>query len=66
MTIKLINPEPDPSVLKQVICRKCGVKLEYAPIDVVSKEIHDYGGGSDIFSYIKCPNCQFTIEVTRR
>ena len=66
MTIKIINPEPDPSVLKKVICRKCGVKLEYAPIDVISKEVSDYGGGSDTFSYIACPNCKNIVDVSRQ
>lgn len=66
MAVRIINPEPDPSVLKQVICRKCGVKLEYAPIDVTSKEVSDYGGGSDTYRYIECPNCKNKIDVSRQ
>ena len=65
MTIEIINEEPDPSVLKEVICSNCGVKLRYAPVDVKHDTHYDYGGGSDTYSWIKCPKCRNTIDVTR-
>lgn len=34
MTVKVINKTPDPRVLKRVVCRGCGVTLEYTPNDV--------------------------------
>lgn len=65
MAIKVLNDEPDPSVLKQVICGKCGVKLEYAPIDVKYKTYSDYSGGSDTDYYLPCPKCKTNISVSR-
>lgn len=58
MAVRVIEEKPDPSVVKQVICRNCGVKLEYTPQDV--KEGHrgrDISGGPDGNDYITCANC---------
>ena len=63
MTIKIINHEPSKEVVKQVICRNCGVTLEYTPNDTVQKSVGDYGGGHDINKSINCPKCSKTINV---
>jgi hypothetical protein len=31
--------------------------MEYVPADVMSKTVHDYGGGSDDYRYIICLKC---------
>ena len=63
MVIKVINPEPDPSVKKQLICHNCGVTLEYTPFDVRKEVVKDYTGSADTYSRIDCPNCQQVINV---
>lgn len=63
MTIKIVDEGPDPSVVKEVVCRNCGVKLSYTPNDVKLKVYRDYDGGSDSYKYIKCLKCNNTIVL---
>ncbi len=63
MTVKVLEEKPDPSVVKQVVCRQCGAKLEYVPIDVKSRSYKDYDGGSDSLSYVECPRCKQEVVV---
>lgn len=55
--VKIIDTKPHKSVVKEAICRTCGATLEYTPNDVETEIHRDYGGGSDTYSYIRCPNC---------
>lgn len=48
---------------KKVICKNCGVELGYLPIDVEKKTVTDYGGGTDTYSVIHCPNCRSVITL---
>ncbi|GEM_PF-2423949 len=34
MAVRAIKVEPDPSVVKRIVCPNCGVTLEYRPNDV--------------------------------
>lgn len=61
--IEIINATPHHSVTKEVICRNCGVTLRYTPHDVQKRTVSDYGGGRDVYNYIKCPNCCKEIGV---
>lgn len=63
MVVRVIDPGPDRSVVKDVVCRKCGAKLEYVPNDVKEKTVHDYGGGSDSYRWIDCPQCNNQVQV---
>ena len=63
MVVKVIDPGPDPSVVKRVVCRHCGAKLEYVPKDVTERLISDYGGGSDMYYWIDCPQCNHQVTV---
>jgi hypothetical protein len=63
MAIKIIDDKPHKSVVKKRICDNCGVTLEYTPNDVKTTTYQDYGGGSDSYDYITCPNCKRRIEV---
>lgn len=63
MAIKIVDEGPDPSVIKEVICKRCGVKLSYLPIDIETKNYRDIDGGSDSMSFITCPKCKNTIVV---
>lgn len=63
MAVRVIEEKPDPSVVKQVVCRTCGVKLEYVPQDVQSYQHTDYGGGTDTYKYITCPKCSEKVFV---
>jgi hypothetical protein len=63
--IEVIDEKPDPSVKRKVVCRKCGVKLEYVPLDI-RKSVHtDYSGTSDEYFWIDCPRCKEANEVKR-
>ena len=55
--VEVINTIPDKDVKKQIVCRNCGVTLEYLPFEV--KEYHgtDIGGGPDGQKWVDCPNC---------
>lgn len=65
MTIRIINPEPDKSVVRRCICRNCGVKLQFVPMDI-QKELHyDYTGDFDEYYFIQCPKCNKKIQVKR-
>lgn len=63
MTIKIVNETPDKSVVKQVVCKHCGVTLDYVPNDVITGTHYDYGGGSDNVYYIVCLNCKKDIYL---
>lgn len=53
----------DESVVKKVTCRKCASVLEYTLSEVQQYTSYDYGGGSDIVKYIKCPSCGHDVSV---
>lgn len=63
MTIKVIDETPDASVVKRVICRNCGVTLEYTPYDRYDYTTTDYTGDSDTYKSIDCPRCTTRITV---
>ncbi len=62
MVIKIVDEEPDPSVIKKTICKNCGIKIEFLPIDVLSKTLYSFGE-SEIYRYIPCPKCNSEITV---
>lgn len=66
MTVVVVDKGPDPSVVRKVVCPKCGATLEYTPRDVQRSISHDYDGGSDVRSYIRCPECKEYIDVKDR
>jgi DNA-directed RNA polymerase subunit RPC12/RpoP len=57
MAVKVVSTEPDPSVVKYAVCRNCGVRLEYLPMDVKEHHGTDIGGGPDGHEWIDCPQC---------
>jgi Pyruvate/2-oxoacid:ferredoxin oxidoreductase delta subunit len=61
--VQIIDATPHKSVVKEAICKNCGVTLQYVPNEVTSETHHDYGGGSDTYHYIKCPGCGKKTEV---
>ena len=63
--VDIIDPTPDPSVRKEVVCRHCGVRLSYIPRDIKVKRYTDIDGCSDAYNYIECPSCQTNITVKR-
>lgn len=43
---------------KRRTCNDCGAVIEYMPYEVESKvENESYGGGTDTYHYLTCPNC---------
>lgn len=63
MSIKIINVEPDGSVVKRCVCHNCGATLEYTPADTRKITRRDYTGDSDTYTVIDCPKCQWIIEL---
>lgn len=66
MAIRIIDTTPHKSVVKEVVCRNCGVTLEYTPADIQSVTVCDYRGDSDTYHHIKCPNCSHEQTVNYR
>lgn len=63
MAVKVVNPEPDPKVVRNATCLQCGSRLEYLPIDVQQKNHRDYSGVSDTHYWIDCPTCHNQVTV---
>ena len=64
--MKVIKKEPDKSVTRNIVCRSCGVTIEYVPIDV--KKLWsgtDMGGGHDCAEGFICPECGKEV-ITKR
>lgn len=61
--VEIINKEPHKSVVKEAICRNCGVTLAYVPADIKRDYESDYTGDKDYFNCISCPNCNKIIKV---
>ncbi len=61
--VRVIEETPDPSVVKQVICKNCGVKLEYVPADTKQHNGSDYSGDPSGYSWIDCPKCSNKVIV---
>lgn len=53
----------DKTKAKRLTHSSCGAVIEYFENEVVSKvEPEPYGGGSDTYHYLTCPNCGKTIR----
>jgi hypothetical protein len=65
MAVKVIDDKPDASVVKRVVCQKCGVTLEYLPQDVRKTTHTDYSGDTDEYFWVDCPNCKHANSVGR-
>ncbi len=63
MAVKVVKTEPDPKVVKRVVCGNCGATLEYVPRDVKSCHGTDYGGGPDGCEWVDCPNCKEDVVL---
>lgn len=61
--VKIVNLEPHPTVVKEIVCPNCGATLSYVPQDVQKRSYVDYGGDSDTSYWIVCPNCDHKISV---
>lgn len=64
MTVRIVDPTPDPKVEKFVSCTKgCGARLAYVPNDVKSYNGRDYSGGADGYEWIDCPQCGKKVVI---
>ena len=62
MAIRIINEVPDKSVLKQAICKMCGITIEYAPIDVLSRVVTCFDD-TETRRWVDCPKCKAQITT---
>ena len=63
MAIKVINPTPDPELVKRISCKSCGARLEYMPIDVLTSKYKDISGCGSGDDYIVCPCCSKWVII---
>ena len=63
LVVRIVETVPHHTVVKRQICKKCGVTLEYVPLDVKYYDKSDYTGDSDRYYYITCPTCGHTVLV---
>lgn len=61
--VQVVDPVPDPSVVKYTLCRHCGVRLSYVPADVKKDYTTDYLGSRGYYYYIDCPKCTNQVCV---
>lgn len=61
--VQIVQKEPHKSVVKEAICRKCGVTLSYVPLEVKEDYTSDYLGDKDYYNYIECANCKKEVRV---
>jgi hypothetical protein len=64
MAVRVIDPTPDPQVIKRISCNNCGARLEYVPNDVQSYNGTDYSGGPDGRTWIVCPQCNKDVTIS--
>lgn len=60
---RVLDPKPQSDVEKQMSCQQCGALIAYVPNDIIKKTFSDYGGGSDTYNYVNCPNCQKDTRI---
>jgi hypothetical protein len=65
MAVKVIDPDPDPSVVRRTVCGNCGARLEFVPADIKEHWTRDYTGDSDVRYYVPCPKCNENAYVNR-
>ena len=63
MVVRIIESKPAPEVVKQVVCKNCGARLEYVPADVREYHGTDYSGGPDGMEWIDCPQCSKKVVL---
>ena len=61
--VEVVTKEPHKSVVKEVVCYKCGATLNYVPLDVQEDYLSDYLGDKDYYKYVDCPNCKNQVRV---
>lgn len=61
--VRIVDPNPQPEVEKEINCGRCGVKLAYVPNDIQRGESMGYTGSKYYYNYISCPACNKSTEV---
>jgi hypothetical protein len=52
----------DKKQAKRKTHKECGAVIEYFENELEYKTISDYGGGSDRYAFLTCPNCGKTMS----
>jgi hypothetical protein len=63
MTVQIVDPNPQPDVIKYVVYYNCGCKLSYVPNDVKERHGRDYSGSAECTRYIKCAKCNKEVVL---
>ena len=51
---------------RTVVDKDCGAKIGFYNNEVQKGNHQDYGGGSETWYYIICPNCGQKVEVSKK
>lgn len=61
--IKIVDEGPHHSVVKNIVCKKCGVTLSYVPMDIKEKKGYNERDGSWGYQWINCLKCNEEITL---
>lgn len=60
--VQIIDPTPDPEILRHVTCRNCGARLAYTPNEIRTITYSAMGHNEED-RVIDCPKCASTVTV---
>lgn len=55
----------DEKAVKRITCRDCASIIEYVECEVKTSTHRDYGGGSETYRELPCPQCGVDITISR-
>lgn len=61
--VTIVDTNPHLSVVKECVCKHCGVTLRYVQNDIRRHTETDYTGGKDVYKVITCPSCNKMVYV---
>lgn len=61
----IIDPKPHKSVVREVVCKHCGILFGFTPHEAKERYIKDYGGGGDTYLEINCPGCGTVTQALK-
>lgn len=61
--MKIINHQPDPTVIKTEICKRCGITFQFLPVEVKTEVLYSMCEYAGSYDYISCPSCNNRITI---
>ena len=63
MAIRIVDETPHPGVIRTAICKQCGTKIEFLPIDIQAQPLYSMGEYECTSYSVQCPKCKSNIDV---